>query len=50
MRCCPAGRGLSGPGAHAITAQAGLQGQLTGVGYAATPAGQHLILWHARIG
>ena len=46
----PAGRGLSGPGAHAITALAGLQGQLTGVGYAATPAGQHLILWHARIG
>jgi hypothetical protein len=46
----PAGSGLSGLGAHAITGLAGQRGQVTGVGYAATPAGQHLILWHARIG
>ncbi len=46
----PAGRGLSGPGAHAITGLAGLVSQVTGVGYADTPAGWHLILWHARIG
>jgi len=45
----PAGRGLSGPGAHAITALAGLGRQVTGVGYADTPAGWHLILWHERI-
>ena len=45
-----AGRGLSGLGAHAITGLTGQRGQLTGVGYAATPAGQQLILWHARIG
>jgi hypothetical protein len=44
------GRGLSGPGAHAITGLAGLAGQITGVGYADTPAGWHLVLWHARIG
>jgi hypothetical protein len=46
----PAGSGLSGPGEHAITALASLRGQVTGVGYAVTRAGQHLILWHARIG
>jgi hypothetical protein len=46
----PAGQGLSGPGAHAITGLAGLAGQVTGVGYADTPAGWHLLLWHARIG
>jgi hypothetical protein len=45
-----AGSALNGPGAHAITGLAGLHGQVTGVGYAATPAGQHPILWHARIG
>jgi hypothetical protein len=46
----PAGRGLGGPGGHAITGLAGLQGQVTGVGYAATPTGQHPILWYARAG
>jgi hypothetical protein len=45
-----AGNWLSGPGAHAITGLAGLGGQVTGVGYAATRTGQHPILWHARIG
>jgi hypothetical protein len=44
------GNGLSGPGTHAITGLAGLGGVVTGVGYAATPTGQHPILWHARIG
>jgi hypothetical protein len=46
----PAGSALTGPGAHAITGLTGLNGQVTGVGYAVTPAGQHPVLWHARIG
>jgi hypothetical protein len=45
-----AGSVLAGPGMHAITGLAGLRSQVTGVGYAGTPAGRHLILWHARIG
>jgi hypothetical protein len=45
----PAGRWLSGPGAHQITGLSVSGGVLTGVGSAATGAGQRPVLWQARV-
>ena len=45
----PAGAGLASPGVQAITGLATSGGTLTGVGFAATPAGEQPTLWQPRI-
>jgi hypothetical protein len=45
----PAGRGFAGPGIQAITSLDASGDLVTGVGFAATPAGEQPTLWLARI-
>ena len=45
----PEGKGLAGPGTHAITALAGAGSTLTGVGYDATPAGEEPTIWQSPV-
>jgi hypothetical protein len=45
----PDGRGLAGPGTHAITALVGAGSTLTGVGYTATPGGEEPTIWQSPV-
>ena len=45
----PDGKGLAGPGTHAITALAGAGSTLTGVGYDATPAAEEPTIWQSPV-